>query len=66
MITAEEPKVCLTGRYKTMEACRILGLSKDTLRKYRRQGAIKCGYRRETGRPFYMGAELVRFWRAQL
>lgn len=66
MITSEEPQVTATGKYTTMEACRKLGLCKDTLRRYRREGKIKCGFRRESGRPFYTGAEIMRFWRAAL
>ena len=66
MITSEEPNVALTGRYNTTETCRKLGICKDTLRDWRKKGAIRCGFRRETGRPFYTGAEIMRVWRASL
>ncbi|MBO8467190.1 MAG: helix-turn-helix domain-containing protein [Bacteroidetes bacterium] len=64
MITSEEPKVSATGRYGTMETCRKLGVCKDTLRRYRSEHKIRCGYRKENGKVFYTGAEILRFWRA--
>lgn len=66
MITTNEPKVNEGGRYSVMQACEALGIHRNTLRNYTEQGLIKCGFRRETGRKFYVGREIVRFWRAQL
>ena len=63
---AEEPKVALTGRYSTRETTEVLGITKDTLRKYRREGKIKFGVRKANGRPFYTGAEIMKLWRASL
>lgn len=66
MITTNEPKVNEGGRYSVMQACEALGIHRNTLRNYTEQGLIKCGFRRETGRKFYAGREIIRFWRAQL
>lgn len=66
MITSEEPRVAATGRYSSGETSRLLGIHRNTLRRYTDTGAIKCGFRRESGRRFYAGSEILRFWGAQL
>lgn len=66
MITAIEPNVTLNGRYSVGEASAVLGIHRNSLRKYTEQGFIKCGYRRQTARKFYLGSEILRFWRAQM
>ena len=66
MITAIEPKVAETGRYSITETCNVLGIHRNSLRKYTDQGFIKCGFRKVTARKFYTGSEILRFWRAQL
>jgi predicted site-specific integrase-resolvase len=66
MITAEEPNVTATGRYSVKETSAVLGIHRNSLRKYTEQGLIKCGFRRQTARKFYLGSEIMKFWRAQL
>lgn len=65
-MTAIEPNINATGRYSIGEASALLGMHRNTLRKYTEQGLIKCGYRKATARKFYMGSELLRLWKAQL
>ena len=43
---ATEPEVSLTGRYPIGQAAEILGVSRNTLRKYSDLGMIKTGHRR--------------------
>lgn len=66
MITSVEPNVAANGRYTVGQTCAVLGIHRNTLQKYTEAGLIKCGFRRETARKFYVGSEIVRFWRAQL
>ena len=66
MMTTVEPKVEATGRYSVTQASAALGIHRNTLRGYTEQGLIKCGFRRQTARKFYLGSEILRFWRAQL
>lgn len=63
---ATEPEVSLTGRYPIGQAAEILGVSRNTLRKYSDLGMIKTGHRR-TGKMerFFLGSEILRFWRIQ-
>lgn len=66
MITYSEPNVSDTGRYSVTETCNVLGIHRNTLRRYTDQGLIKCGFRKQTARKFYAGREILKFWRAQL
>ena len=62
--TTLEPIVSDNGRYPTMNACAILGISYKTLIKYTDQGKIRCGIRKSNGRKFYTGADIKKFWKA--
>lgn len=66
MITPFEPQVIDTGRYSTMETCRLLGVHRNTLQRYTEKGLIRCGFRKSTGRKYYLGSEILRFWRMKL
>lgn len=66
MITAIEPNVSATGRYSVNEASEALGIHRNSLRRYTEQGLIKCGFRRATTKKFYLGSEIIKFWKAQL
>lgn len=65
MMTAIEPQASASGRYSIGEACVLLGIHRNTLAKYTDSGEIKCGFRKN-GRKFYLGREIMRFWREQL
>jgi len=63
---ATQPNVSLDGRYSIAETCKLLGVHRNTLMNYTRDGKIICGFRRVNFRKFYLGREIVRFWNAQL
>lgn len=67
-MTAQEPQVMSTARYSIGQTCELLGIHRDTLRQYTdRQKIIKCGYRTIGNRrvKFYLGSEILRFWKRQ-
>ena len=66
MITSTEPQVAINGRYSIKDTCKALSISRETLRRYTYEGHIKCGFRRNTARKFYLGSEILRFWKAQI
>jgi DNA-binding transcriptional MerR regulator len=66
MMTAAIPNVIDTGRYTVTQTALALGIHRNTLGSYTCQGLIKCGYRRGTGRKFYEGREILRFWSAKM
>lgn len=61
-----EPNVAATNRYSIAETCKILGIHRNTLMQYTKSGKIRCGFRRENSRKFYLGSEIRRFWIAKL
>lgn len=64
-ISAAEPKVLTSARYSITEAAHILGIHIKTLRNHTNEGVIKCGFRRANGRRFYLGSEILRYWKSQ-
>lgn len=66
MITSEEPQVTMTGRYSVTDTCKHLGIHRNTLRRATEAGNIKCGFRKDTARKFYLGSEIKRFWESQM
>lgn len=65
MVTSE-PNVQDAGRYTATEACKLLGIHRNTLAHYRERGSIKAIYRKIDGRRLYTGAEIKKAWRAAL
>jgi len=65
-MTTEEPKVTEKGRYNVTETCAILGVHRNTLRRYTESGLIKAGFRRVSARKFYTGEDILKFWRSVL
>lgn len=63
-MTPLEPKVEVNGRYSVSEASTLLGIHRNTLRIYTNQGAIKCGFHKINMRKFYLGKEILRFWKS--
>lgn len=66
MITSLEPIVSANGRYSINETCEKLGIHRKTLRSYTDRNLIKCGFRKGTMRKFYLGSEILKFWKAQV
>ena len=63
MITAIEPKCADDGRYSVMQTCSLLGITRNTLEKYRTLNLIRAGFRKATGRKYYIGKDIKKLWR---
>ena len=61
-MSSTEPLVKDTGRYTISQAAELLGIHRTSLWRYTVQGLIPCKYMRN-GRKFYLGKELVKFWK---
>ena len=61
----EEPKVSDFARYSSGEACKLLGIHRNTLLRWVNEGKVKFGIRRANTRKFYLGREIKRIWRTQ-
>ena len=58
----EQPNVKPAGRYTTGKAASILGIHRNTLLNHTKKGNIQCHYRKATGRKFYLGTDIIKFW----
>jgi len=65
MVTLQ-PQAHPAGRYTVNETCKLLGIHRNTLRKYTEAGEIRCDIRKGTWQKFYTGLEILRFWNAVL
>jgi predicted site-specific integrase-resolvase len=65
-MVAELPHIAADGRYSQKQAAQLLGVHRNTLAAASAAGHIKFGIRRSNMRKFYLGSEIVRFWRSQL
>lgn len=61
-----EPQVVQSSRYSMEEAAELLAVHRNTLLRYAKEGKIRFGIRRGTKRKFFLGSEIIRFWKAQL
>ncbi len=66
MITAIEPKVALDGRYSIAETAKALGVHRNSVMNYTNQGLLHCRFRKATSKKFYLGSEILRFWRIMM
>ena len=65
-MTNEEPKVSDAGRYTITETCKVLGIHRNTLRRWLQAGKMKVKFRRIDNRKVIEGAEIKRAWRVAL
>ena len=65
-MVSHEPKAVLNNRYTIEEAAELLGIHRNTLLRYVKLGLLRCGFRRNNRRKFFLGSEIIRFWKAQL
>ena len=65
-MTNEEQKVAEAGRYTMTETCNVLGIHRNTLRRWLQAGKMKVKFRRIDNRKVIEGAEIKRAWRVAL
>ena len=62
-MTATMPPINDTDQLSVTQAAAVLGIHRSTLHRHTEEGLIKCGFRRSTGRRFYLGREIKRYWK---
>jgi len=61
-MSVTEPQVPDKGKFNATQTAKALGVCRKSLYNYRAQGRIRDKMSR-TGRSYYFGAEIKRFWR---
>lgn len=64
ILVPEQPDVRLDGRYCISATCKALGIHRHTLRKYTESGEIRYRLRQGGKTKFYLGSEIIKFWRS--
>lgn len=59
-MTNVEPKVADAGRYTMTETCKVLGIHRNTLRRWLQAGKIKVKFRRIDNRKVFEGSEIKK------
>lgn len=61
-----EPKVTPEGLYSVTQTAIILGVNRQTIRRYANNGDLKFEIRKATLRKVIKGSEILRFWRSTI
>lgn len=61
-----EPKVKPEGLYSVTQTAIILGVNRQTIRRYAKNGDLKFKIRKATLRKVIKGSEILRFWRSTI
>lgn len=61
-MTPTEPQVAMTGRYPIGKAAQLLGIHRNTLRRYTENRLIRA-HIKSSGRLYFLGRDLTRLWR---
>lgn len=62
-MTSILPDIPDAGRYTPQQTCEYLGIHRNTLTKYCKDGLIKFGVRKANNRKFFTGSEIKRLWK---
>lgn len=52
------------AHYSPTEAAKLLGVSKTTLMRWTKRGDIACKVHKLTGKRFYQGRDILKYWNA--
>lgn len=63
-MTPTMPTIKDNDRFSGTAAATLLGISRETLRKYVNEGRIRRHYSRKSARPYYLGRDLLILWRS--
>lgn len=65
-MTTELPNITDTSQYNVTQAAKILGVDRKTILRKVQTLQLKAKFRRDTGRKFFTGYKLKRFWKSHL
>ena len=58
------PNIPLSARLELREAAEALGVDKSSIQRWTKDGRLACGIKKSNNRKFWLGSELIRFWKA--
>jgi predicted site-specific integrase-resolvase len=54
-----------SARYELREAADALSVDKSTIQRWSHDGLLRFGIKKSNNRKFWLGSELIRFWKAE-
>lgn len=66
MMTGVEPVLQPMRRYSINEAAEALGIHRNTLRRYAREGGLRSVPKKHGKGCVYLGKDIMNFWRTSL
>lgn len=65
MMTGDRPAIDPRGRYSACQAAALLGVHRNTIGRWKREGLISPRYSKVNGMPRYIGVDLLKLWEAE-
>lgn len=62
-LVATQPDVALDGRYCINDTLKALGICRKTLYNHTKEGKIRFRLRKDGKKVFYLGSEIIKYWR---
>lgn len=59
-----KPDIADSARYNIKETAALLKIDRKTLYNHSEQGLIRKRFHRSNNRPFFLGADIKRYWEA--
>lgn len=60
----QEIQIDPLARYRVVETAKLLGISRATLDRHAKDGKIKYKVHRLTGKRFFRGMDILKYWNA--
>lgn len=65
MLTTNVPSIVETARLSVTQSAKALGVSPSSIDRWTREGLLRCHYHRHNSHRYWLGADLLRFWKSQ-
>lgn len=65
-MTTGTPDISAEQRFSITQAAKVLGASISSIDRWTRMGLLRCHYRRHNGQRYWLGGDLLRFWKSEM
>lgn len=59
------PDIPPTARLELREAVEALQVDKSTIQRWTNNGKLKCGIKKSNNRKYWLGSDLIKFWKSE-
>ncbi len=65
MMIATPPNIPPSARLELREAAAALQVDKSTIQRWTYEGRLRCGVKKSNKRKYWLGADLIKFWKSE-